>query len=79
MTPAGYTTPAISDASVVMTQPLVVTSPAGPTDVDPAIPRPSTVLVGCSPVLPSLPVVSTTEWSPSSRAAPMDQSLLWSL
>ena len=34
--------------------------------------------MGCSSVLLSLPVVSTTEWSPSSRAAPMDQSLLWS-
>ena len=47
MTPAGYPVPAIPDASVVMTQPLVVTSPAGPTDVDPAIPRPSTGPVGC--------------------------------
>ena len=60
--------PAIADASVRMTQPLVVTSLAGPTDMDPAIP--------C--LLSSLPVVSTTEWSPSSRAAPVDQSLQWS-
>ena len=49
-----------------MTQPLVVTSPAGATDMDPAIPRPSTGSMGCSAVLSSLPVVSTTEWSPSS-------------
>ena len=76
MTPAGYPTPTISDASVVMTQPLVVTSPAGPTDVDPVIPRPSTGSVGCSSVLPSLPVVSTPEGSQSSRAAPMDQCRL---
>ena len=46
--------------------------------MDPAIPRPSTGSVGCSSVLPSLPVVSTPEGSPSSRAAPMDQCLLWS-
>ena len=78
VTPAGYPVSAIPDASVLMTQPLVVTSPAGPTDVDPAIPRPSTGSVGCSSVLPSLPVVSTPEESPSSRAAPMDQCLLWS-
>ena len=70
VTPAGYPVPTIPDASVVMTQPLVVTSPAGPTGVDPAIPR--------SSVLPLLPVVSTPEGSPSSRAAPMDQCLLWS-
>ena len=78
VTPAGYPTPVIPDVSVVMTQPLVVTSPAGPTDMDPAIPRPSTGSVGCSSVLPSLPVVSTPEGSQSSRAAPMDQRLLWS-
>ena len=62
----------------MMTQPLVVTSPAGPTDVDPEIQRPSTGSVGCSAVLPSLAGVSTTEWSPSSRAAPVDQSsVVW--
>ena len=55
MTPAGYPVPAIPDVLVVMTQPLVVISPAGPTNVDPAIPRPSTGLVGCSSVIPSLP------------------------
>ena len=52
----------------------MVTSPAGPTDMDPAIPR----LMGCSAVLSSLPVVSTTEWSPTSRAAPMYQCFQWS-
>ena len=56
----------------LLTQPLVVTSPAGPTDVDPAIP------VSCSSALPLLQVVSTPEGSQSSRAAPMDQCLLWS-
>ena len=76
--PAGYAVPAIADVSVRMTQPLLVTSPAGPTDMDPAIPRPSTGSMGCSAVLLSLPVVSTTEWSPSSRAAPVDQCLQWS-
>ena len=78
VTPAGYNTPAIPDASVVITQPLVVTFPAGPTVMDPAIPRPSTGSVGCSSMLPSLPVVSTPEGSPSSRAAPMDQCRLCS-
>ena len=55
VTAAGYPVSSIPGVSVVMTQPLVVTSPAGPTDVDPAIPRPSTGSVGCSSVLPSLP------------------------
>ena len=55
-TPAEYPVPAIADASVLMTQALVVTSPAGPTDVDPAIPRPSTESMGCSAMLSSLPV-----------------------
>ena len=77
MTAAGYHVPAISGASVVMTQPPVVTSPAGPADVDPATLRPSTGLVDYSSVLPSLPVVSTTEGRPSSRAAPMDHCRLW--
>ena len=74
--PAGYAVPVIADASDRTTQPLVVTSPAGPTDMDPAIPRPSTVSMSCSAVLSSLPVVSATEWSPSSRTAPVDQQ--WS-
>ena len=56
MTPAGYPVPAIPDASVVMTQPLV----------------------GCSSVSPTLPVVSTPKERSSSRAAAMDQYLLWS-
>ena len=38
VTAAGYPVPAIPSASVVMTQPLVVTSPPGPADVDPTIP-----------------------------------------
>ena len=77
MTAAGYPVPTIPGVSVVMTQPLVVTSPAGPTDVYPAITRPSTGSVGCLSVLPSLPVVSTPEGSPSSRVAPMDQCVRW--
>ena len=51
--PAGYAVPAIADESDRMTQPLVVTSPAGLTDMDPAIPRPSTGSMGCSTVLSS--------------------------
>ena len=62
--PAGYAVPVIANVSDRTTQPLVVTSPAGPTDMDPAIPRPSTM--GCSAMPSSVPVVSTTEWSPSS-------------
>ena len=78
VTPAGYPVPAIPDESVVMTQPLVVTPPAGPTVMDPVIPRPSTGSVGCLSVPPTLPVVSTPEVSPLSRAAAMDQSPPWS-
>ena len=78
VTLVGYPVPAIPGASVVMTRPLVVTSPAGPADVDPVTPRPSTGSVDCSSVLPLLPLVSTPEGSPSSRAAPMDHCRLWS-
>ena len=78
VTAVGYPVPAIPGASVVMTRPLVVTSLAGPTDVDPVTPRPWTGSVDCLSVLPSLPVVSTPEGSPSSRAAPMDHCRLWS-
>ena len=55
----------------------MVTSPAGPTEVGPAI-LPSTGSVGCSSVSPTFPVVPTPDGSPSSGAAAMDQYLPWS-
>ena len=77
MTLARYPVPAILDALVMMTEPLVVTSPAGPKE-GPAIPRSLTGSVGCSSAPPTSPVVSTPEGSPSSRAAAMDQYIPWS-
>ena len=72
VTAAGYPVPATPGASVVMTRPLVVPSPAGPADKDHVTPRSSTGSVDCSSALPSLPVVSTPEGGQSSRAAPVD-------
>ena len=42
VTPARYPVPPVPDSSVVMAEPLEVTSPAGPTGEGPAIPRSST-------------------------------------
>ena len=72
VTAAGYPVPAIPSASVVMTRPLVVPSPAGPADMDHVTTWSSTESVDCSTALPSLPVVSTPEGGQSSRTAPMD-------
>ena len=72
VTAAGYPVPAIPSASVVMTRPLVVPSPAGPADMDHVTPRSSMGSVDCSTVLPSFPVVSMPEGGQSSRAAPVD-------
>ena len=69
---AGYPVPAIPGASVAMTRPLVVPSPAGPADMDHVTLRSSMGMVDCSSALSSLPVVSTPEGGQSSRAAPMD-------
>ena len=69
--------PPIPDSSVVMAEPLEVTSPAGPTEESPAIPRLSPGSVVRSSASPTSPVVSTPEGSPSSRAATMDQYLPW--
>ena len=78
VTPAEYPVPATPGVSVVVAQPLVVTSPAGPTVVDPGCPQPSTGSVGCSPVPPTIPVVSTPEESLLFQAAVMDQYQPWS-
>ena len=64
--------PAIPGASVVMTRPLIIPSPAGLADMDHVTPRSSTGSVDCSSALPSLLVVSTPEGGQSSRAAPVD-------
>ena len=72
VTAAGYPVPAIPGASVVMTRPLVVPSPAGPADMDHVTPRSSMGSLDCSSALPLLLVVSTPEGGQSSRAAPMD-------
>ena len=69
VTAAGYPVPAIPSASVVMTRPLVVPSPAGLADMDHVTPRSSKGSVDCSS---ALPVVSTPEGGQSSRAAPVD-------
>ena len=47
--------------SVVVTQPSMVNSLAGPTVVSPGFLHPSTGSVGCSSVPPTFPVVSTPE------------------
>ena len=47
--------------SVVVTQPSMVYSPAGPTLVSPGFPHPSTGSVGCSSVPRTSPVVSAPE------------------
>ena len=64
VTPARYPVPPIPDSSVVMAEPLEVTSPAGPTGEGPAIPRSSTGSVVRSLVSPSSPVMSTPEGDP---------------
>ena len=69
--------PPIPDSSVVMAEPLEVTSLAGPTGEGPATPRSSTGSVVRSLVSPTSPVMSTPEGRPSSKAVAMDQYLPW--
>ena len=64
VTPVRYPVPPIPDSSVVMAEPLEVTSPAGPTGEGPAIPRSSTGSVVRSLVSPTSPVMSTPQGSP---------------
>ena len=65
MTPARYPVPPIPDSSVVMADPLEVTSPAGPAGEGPVV------------QMLSSPAMSTPEGSLSSGAAAMDQYLPW--
>ena len=78
VTLAEYPVPATPGVWVVVAQPLILTSPAGPTVVTPGCPQPSTGSVSCSSVPPTIPVVSTPEESLSFRAAVMDQHQPWS-
>ena len=78
VTPAEYPDPVTPCMSVVVAQPLMVISPAGPTVVTPGCPPPSTGSVSCSSVAPTIPVVSRPEESLSFRAAVMDQHQPWS-
>ena len=69
--------PPIPDSSVVMAEPLEVTSPGWPTGEGPAIPRSSTGSVVRLSVSPTSTVMSTPEGSLSSKAAAIDQYLPW--
>ena len=77
MTPARYPVPPIPDSSVVMAEPLEVTSPAGLAGEGPAVQMSSSGSVVQSSVSPTSPAMSTPEGSPSSKAAAMDQCLPW--
>ena len=76
MTAVGYPVPTIPSASVVMTRPPVVASPAGPADMDHLTPRSSTGSVDCSSAILSLPVVSTPDFSPAYGVQLHDPRLL---
>ena len=69
MTPAECPERAPPGVSVIVAQPLMVTSPAGSTVVSPGFLQPSTGSVGCSSVPPTIPAVSTPEESLLLKAA----------
>ena len=83
MTPARYPVPPIPHSSVVMADPLEVTSPAGPAGESPAgdksllVQMSSSGSVAQASVSPTSPTMSTPEVGPSSNAAAMDQYLPW--
>ena len=56
-------TPVCEFDGIIVAQPLMVTSPAGSTVISPGFLHPSTGLVGCSSVPPTIPAVSTPEKS----------------
>ena len=62
---------------LVVAQPPMVTSPAGPTVVSPGFLQPSTGSVGCPSVLPTVPAVSTPEKSLLLGAAETNQGQPW--
>ena len=78
MTPAEYPGPAIPSGSFVVTQPLVIPSPAGSAVGDAGCSHPSTGLVSCSSVPPTIPVVSTPEKNLLFQAPDMNQYQPWS-
>ena len=63
--------------SVIVAQPPMVTSPAGPTVVSPGLTQPSTGSVSCSSVSPTIPAVSTPEKSLLLKAVEMTQGQPW--
>ena len=77
MTPARYPVPPIPDSSVVMAEPLEVTSPAGLAGEGPVVQMLSSGSVVQLAVSPTSPAMSTPEGSPSSGAAAMHQYLPW--
>ena len=78
MTPAECPVCAPPGVSIVVAQPPMVTSPAGPTVVSPGFLQPSTGSVSCSSVPLTIPAVSTPEKSLLFQAAEMDQGQPWS-
>ena len=70
-------TPICDFDELMVAQPPMVTSPAGPTVVSPGFLQPSTGSVGCLLVLPTVPVVSTPEKSLLLGAAEMTQGQPW--
>ena len=72
VTPAEYPGPEIPSGSFMVTQPLLVPSPAGSAVGDAAWSQPSTGSGSCSSVPPTIPVVSTPEKSLLFQAAGMD-------
>ena len=77
VTPAECPERAPPGVSVIVAQPLMVTSPAGPTVVSPGFLQPSTGSAGCSSVPPTIPAVSTPEESLLLKAAEMTQGQPW--
>ena len=67
MTPARYPVPPIPDSSVVMADPLEVTSPAGPAAEGPAVQMSSPGSVVQSLVSPTSPAMSTPVGSPQEK------------
>ena len=71
-------TPICDFDELIVAQPPMVTSPAGPTVVSPGFLQPSTGSVGCPSVPPPVLAVSTPEKSLLLGAAEMTQGQPWS-
>ena len=70
-------TPICDFDELIVAQPLMVTSPAGPTVVSPGFLQPSMGSVSCPSVPPTVPAVSTPEKSLLLGTAEMIQGQLW--